>query len=77
MTQTVTVETKVLKQILERLDELTQEVRVLKESLFEKEPTYGSGEWWEWSDKKAIEAHRKGEYLEISTPEELKKIFKA
>ena len=77
MAQTVTVEIKVLKQILERLDDLAQEVRALKEKHSSQEPPYGSDEWWKWSDKKSLKAHRKGEYLEISTPEELKKVFKA
>lgn len=55
MNQTVTISPKTIQAILERLDTLTKEVKIIKARLFEKEPEYGSDEWWEWSERKADE----------------------
>jgi|GEM_PF-5574967 len=35
------------------------------------EPEYGSKEWWEWADKKGIEAARKGKSITFKTNREL------
>lgn len=59
MSQTVTVSSKTIEQILARLDRLTKEVKTIKAKLFEESP-YGSDAWWKWSDKKALEEIRQG-----------------
>ena len=58
--QTVTVPAKTFEKILSRLDQLTRDVQVIKSKLFEKEPVYGSDEWWEWSEKRADEDIKAG-----------------
>ncbi len=68
--QTVTVPAKTFEKILSRLDLLTQEVADIKARLFEKEPRYGSSEWWEWSDKKAKEDIKAGRYVTLHSAKE-------
>lgn len=68
--QTITVPTKTFEKILSRLDQLTQEVEIIKSKLFEKEPPYGSDAWWEWSDKKAMEDIKAGKTVKFSSTEE-------
>ena len=58
--QTITVPVKTFEKILSRLDHLTKEIETIKTKLFEGEPTYGSDEWWEWSEKRADEDIRTG-----------------
>ncbi len=70
--QTTSVSSKAIEEILARLDNLTKEVRVMRSKLFDKEPSYGSDEWWEWSDKKAMEDIKRGRYTEIKNKKELK-----
>lgn len=60
MSQAVTVSPKTIEEIISRLDNLSKEIRVIKERLFASEPPYGSEEWWEWSDKKALEDVKEG-----------------
>lgn len=76
MNQTVTVPTKTFEKILSRLDLLTQEVADIKTRLFKKEPTYGSDEWWEWSDKKAMEEIKQGKGITLHNKKELKEFFR-
>lgn len=64
---TVTIDTKTLERILSRLDSLAQDVKELKEKLLMKEPALGSDDWWEWSDKKALEEIKKGNYTEFKS----------
>lgn len=73
--QTITISSKTIEEILARLDKLTREVRAIKSKLFEEEPTYGSDEWWEWSDKKALEDIKHGRYTDIKNKKELKEFF--
>ena len=72
MAQTITVPTKTFEEILSRLDQLTKEVHAIKVKLFEDEPPYGSREWWEWSDRKALEDIKAGRFVELKNKEELK-----
>ncbi|MDO8570216.1 MAG: hypothetical protein Q7R97_01365 [Candidatus Daviesbacteria bacterium] len=72
MAQTMTVPVKTFEEILTRLDQLTREVHTIKVKLFESEPPYGSDEWWEWSDKKAMEDIKVGRFVELKNKEELK-----
>ena len=75
MSQTITVPAKTFEEILSRLDQLTNEVHVIKARLFEKEPLYGSKEWWEWSDRKALEDIKAGRYTKIHNKKELDNFF--
>lgn len=68
--QTVTVPAETFEKILSKLDRLTQEVADIKVRLFEKEPAYGSDEWWEWSDKKAKEDIKAGKVMKFDSARE-------
>lgn len=73
--QTISVSSKTIQEILGQLEKLTSDVQTIKSKLFEKEPLYGSDEWWEWSDKRALEDIKHGRYTEIKNKKELKKFF--
>ncbi len=76
MNQTVTVPAKTIDEIFSRLDELTKTVKKIAAKLSEKEPPYGSDEWWEWSDKKALEEIKAGKGTKIHNKKELNAFFK-
>ncbi len=76
MNQTVTVSSQTIEEILAHLNTLTREVKEIKVRLFEKEPPYGSDEWWEWSDKKAIDEIKAGKGIKIHNKKELNAFFK-
>jgi len=76
MNQTVTVPVKTIEEIFSRLDELTNAVKKIAAKLSEKEPLYGSDEWWKWSDKKAIEEIKAGKGTKIHNKKELNAFFK-
>lgn len=69
MAQTVRVDSKTISQILKRLDALTEDIKAIKERLFEQEPLYGSDEWWEWSIRKSEEDYKKGNYVKFDSVE--------
>jgi len=69
MAQTITVPTKSFEEVLSRLDQLTKEVRAIKMKLFSGEPVYGSDEWWEWSDKKAMDDIKAGRTVKFDSAE--------
>lgn len=75
MTQTITVPTKTFEEILARLDKLTKDVHAIKAKLFTEEPPYGSSEWWEWSDRKAMEDIKEGRFTTIHNKKELNAFF--
>lgn len=75
--QTINIPAETFEKLISRLDELTREVKAIKTRLFEKEPSYGSDEWWEWSDKKALESIRKGKGITIHNKKELDAFFKS
>lgn len=58
--QTINVPAETFEKLVSRLDKLTREVQAIKARLVEKEPPYGSKQWWEWSEKKADEDIKKG-----------------
>lgn len=68
--QTINVPAKKFDELISRLDQLTKEVRAIKVKLFESEPAYGSDEWWEWSDKKAIEDIKAGKGIRFDSADE-------
>ncbi len=75
MSQTITVSSKTIEQIITRLDRLTKEMAAIKTRLFEEEPPYGSDKWWEWSDQKAIEEIKAGKGIKITNKKELDAFF--
>lgn len=70
MNQAVTVSPKTIEEILVHLNMLTKEIKEIKAKLFEKEPPYGSDEWWEWSDEKALKEIRAGKGIKFNTAKE-------
>ena len=77
MAQTVTVPAKTFQEILSRLDKLTRDVHAIKARLFENEPPYGSDEWWEWSDKKALEDIKAGRVVKFDSAKDAIKWLKS
>ncbi len=75
MSQVLAVDSKIVKNILSTLQELREELARLNQK-FEKEPPYGSDEWWEWSDKKAMEEIKQGKGIVLHNKKELKGFFK-
>ena len=73
--QTITIPAKTFEKILSKLDDLVKDVRDIKSKLFEKEPPYGSDEWWEWSNKKAMEDIKAGRYTKLHNKKELHEYF--
>lgn len=67
MKNTISLDAKTVELILTRLEKLVNDVQTIKKALFDEEPPYGSDEWWEWSDKKAVEEIKAGQYTEIRT----------
>lgn len=76
MSQTVTVPAKTIDEIFSRLDELTKTVKKISARLLNEEPAYGSDEWWEWSDKKALDEIKAGKGTKIRNKKELNAFFK-
>lgn len=74
--QTVTVPAKTFERILSKLDQLIDDVQVIKSNLFAKEPLYGSDEWWKWSNAKAMQEVREGKGTVIRNQKELRAFFK-
>lgn len=68
--QTINIPAETFEKLISRLDDLTREVKSIKAKLFDKEPPYGSKEWWEWSDKKAIEEIKAGKGVNFDSVEE-------
>jgi len=70
MNQTITISSKTIDEILTRLDKLGRDIRAIKVKLFEREPLYGSDEWWEWSEKKADEDIDSGRLVKFESVQE-------
>ncbi len=77
MNQTIAISSKTTEEILDRLDKLTKEVKTIKTKLFGEEPPYGSAEWWDWSDKKALGEIKAGKGLKFNTAKEAIKWLKS
>lgn len=58
--QTVIVPAKTFKKIVDKLDHLSQEVESIKTQLADKEPPYGSDEWWKRDIEQAKKEFKKG-----------------
>lgn len=77
MNNTVTLPATKVNQILRLLSELNQKVSRLAEKLEDLEPVYGSNEWWEWSDRKALKSIAEGKGIVIRNQKELGEFFKS
>ncbi len=67
MNQTITVSPKTIEAIVEQLDTLTKEVKMIKAKLFEEEPLYGSDAWWEKEIKDAENELKKGKGIRFES----------
>jgi len=76
MNQTITIDAKTMQKIIKRLDQLSRDMRQIKQKLLSGEPEEGSDEWWELSDKEAMEDIQKGDYYELKDKKELNDFFK-
>lgn len=74
MSQVIQLSKSQFETLLERLNRLEKTVTKLLEKA--GEPPYGSAEWWEWSDNKALREVEKGEYYELKSKEDIKDFFK-
>lgn len=72
MADAVIIPEKKLDKILSILDTLKVEIKELK-SKTQKEPPYGSDEWWKWSDEEAREDIRAGRYKSFKSVKDLTK----
>ncbi len=72
--QTITVPAKTFEKILSRLDQLGRMVEAINEKL-ETAPPYGSDEWWEWSNAKALKSIKEGKGVVIHDKKELDNFF--
>lgn len=70
MAQAISIDTQTARKILSTLEELKREVSRLRKKI-EAEPKYGSDEWWEWSDKKALEEIKQGKGTVVRNKKEL------
>jgi hypothetical protein len=76
MANTVTLTQPAYKELLDRLTRLEKIVVSLLEK-FEKEPTYGSNEWWKYSIKKGEEDIKKGNYKLFDSGKSLSKYLQS
>ena len=72
---TVTIPAKTIDEIFSRLDELTKAVRKISVKFFEKEPPYGSDEWWDKEIEEGEKDIKAGKYTTINNKKELKTFF--
>lgn len=70
MTQVISINAKTADAILSSLKRLENAISRLSEKL-EKSPSYGSKEWWDQSDQKALESIRRGEGTTVHSQKEL------
>ena len=74
MSQVIQISKSHFDEIVARLSRLEKMMaKLFKE---DKEPQEGTKEWWDWSDKKALEEYRRGEYYELRDDKELDDFFK-
>lgn len=73
MNQVIQLSQDQFETLLNRLNRLEKMVMKLLEK--EEEPPYGTDEWWEWSDEKALEGIKRGEYYELRDKKEIEDFF--
>lgn len=74
MQNTVSLSHDIVQSILAKLHVLQEDMTEVKERL-EAAPSYGSKEWWKWSDKKALEDIEAGKGTIINNKKGLDKFF--
>jgi len=70
MSNTVALSQSDYKELVTRLSRLEKTVSTLADR-FEKEPPEGSDAWWDWSDKKALDEMKKGQYVEFNSAKDM------
>ena len=70
MNKTITVNTQTIQTILSRLDQLTRDIKVMKERLFELEPEYGSDVWWDKQIEESGRDFKKGKGIKFNSVKE-------
>ena len=72
--QTVTVDAKTFEKVLSKLDHLNRAVEAINKKL-EGAPPYGSPQWWEWANAKALKSIKEGKGIVVNNKKELDKFF--
>lgn len=75
MSQVISLPEYKLSHILKTLANLKKEIVRLKQRVDNLEPVYGSKQWWEWSDKKALEDIKGGRVKKIHNQKELQQLL--
>lgn len=75
MADTVTLSQSAYKNITQRLSRLEKALSYVVGKI-DIEPPEGTEAWWEWSDKKALEDLKKGDYYELRSREDINDFFK-
>ncbi len=70
MANTITLSQSAYKELLQRVTKIEKMLNTLLEELGEKY-SYGSKSWWGWSDKKAMEDIKKGNYRIFTSSKKL------
>ena len=74
MSQVISIDAKIAKDLLSTLRELKEQLAHLNEKLEGASP-YGSDDWWKWSNTKAIEEIKQGKGTVIRNKKELKQFL--
>lgn len=76
MAQTISLDVKIVKDLVITLRELKEEVARLRDKV-DLEPAYGSEQWWAWSNAKALKEVKEGKGTVIHNKKELKEFFQS
>ena len=69
MANAIRIKPQTIREILTILRRLEKEIAEVKQTL-NIAPPYGSKEWWEWSDKRALKDVKEGRYESYASVEE-------
>jgi hypothetical protein len=75
MAQTITLKQSDYQKLIDRITKLEKMFAVLLRQI-KHNPEYGSDEWWEVSDKKAIEEIKKGNYVAFDSASDMVEYLK-
>lgn len=73
MTQTITVEKKLLENILSQLKEVKSELKSLRKNMRDLAPEYGSKSWWDKETREALKEYETGNYKSYNNADDLMK----
>lgn len=73
-TQAVSINGKIVKELVDAIYALKQEMAIFGEK-FNLEPPYGSKDWWEWANKRALKSIKEGKGTVIRNQKELSEFF--